>query len=141
MSALESRGLIHEKAIVESDDLQNEQTDQKQTFSAGRSDATQISPAPPEKTEGEGPDSYCRGCGCALPSDFHGHFHKECLRADKRRRVQARRMGEQARFEHWVQKQHCHKCGARYAEMRSDSSRETSCEASQAAKERDPRLG
>jgi hypothetical protein len=112
----------------------------KPNYRAGAGGGMQISLASPEKTERQGPNYYCRGCGCALPSDFHGHFHKECLRADKRRRVQARRKGEQARFEHWLQKQHCHNCGARYAEMRSNSSREASCEASQAAKERDPRV-
>jgi hypothetical protein len=109
----------------------------KPNYRAGAGGGMQISLASPEKTERQGPNYYCRGCGCALPSDFHGHFHKECLRADKRRRVQARRMGEQARFEHWLQKQHCKTCGARYAEMPSDSSPEGSCEASQAAKERD----
>jgi hypothetical protein len=114
--------------------LGSERFDHQQNYPEGGAGEEQSPSASPGKDgSGQRPCYYCRGCGCALPSDFHGHFHKECLRADKRRRVRVRRKGEQARFEHWLQKQHCHNCGARYAEMRSDSFPEGSCEASQGA--------
>jgi hypothetical protein len=63
---------------------------------------------------------FCRGCGSRLQSKFRGHFHKECLQADKRRRVQAQRRREQERFEAWLQRQQCPKCGARYDNVGSE---------------------
>jgi hypothetical protein len=33
---------------------------------------------------------FCRGCGLKLPLGFRGHFHRGCLRADKRRRTSKR---------------------------------------------------
>lgn len=62
---------------------------------------------------------YCRGCGLALPLGFGGHFHKECLRADKRSRVYERRTREQERFQLWLKKQRCANCGAAYSDQRS----------------------
>jgi hypothetical protein len=108
---------------------------------AGEGSATETTRALADNSDDQRPNYYCRGCGGALRSGFRGHFHKECLRADKRRRIQARRRGEQGRFEDWLQKQYCHNCGARYAEMRSESFPGGSCEASQAAQERDTPAG
>lgn len=74
---------------------------------------------------------YCRGCGLALPLEFGGHFHKECLRADKRSRVYAQRAREQERFQRWLKKQRCPNCGQGYGDRRSSEPIETRCEASQ----------
>jgi len=79
---------------------------------------------------------FCRGCGVRLQPGFRGHFHKECLRADKRRRVQGQRQLGQRRFEAWLQRQHCPKCGERYGGGKSGSATTPSREASQRAKER-----
>jgi hypothetical protein len=55
---------------------------------------------------------FCRGCGDPLPGDWHGQFHPECLKADKRRRTQDKRRLERARHQQWLQRQHCPECGA-----------------------------
>lgn len=55
---------------------------------------------------------FCRGCGDPLPSGWHGQFHRECLKADKRRRTQEKRRQERARLQQWLQRQHCPQCGA-----------------------------
>ncbi|SRR5712691_8621216 len=81
---------------------------------------------------------YCRGCGCALAAAFRGHFHKECLRADKRSRISEHRQREQQRFKRWLKKERCLNCGAEYGYQRTNRASEGSCEASQAAQERDP---
>ena len=80
---------------------------------------------------------FCRGCGFRLQPGFRGHFHKECLRADKRRRVQAQRRREQERFEAWLQRQHCPKCGARYDAVGPECVAEASCEASRPTQDGD----
>jgi len=54
---------------------------------------------------------FCRGCGDALPPEWHGQFHPECLKADKRRRTQEKRRSERERFQSWLQRQHCPECG------------------------------
>jgi hypothetical protein len=54
---------------------------------------------------------FCRGCGQPLPADWHGQFHPECLKADKRRRTQEKRQLERQRFEAWMRAQHCPQCG------------------------------
>jgi hypothetical protein len=99
----------------------------------GRSDVNGVGeppvPSPPSREDAK-QTYFCRGCGCRLQRGFRGHFHKECLRADKRRRVQAQRRREQERFEALLQRQHCHKCGARYDTVRSERVAEASCEAS-----------
>ena len=76
---------------------------------------------------------FCRGCGFRLQPGFRGHFHKECLRADKRRRVKGQRQREQKRFQAWLQHQHCLKCGGPYDTVRSERVAEAPCEASRAA--------
>jgi len=81
---------------------------------------------------------YCRGCGLALPLGFRGHFHKECLRADKRSRICEQRRREQQRFKRLLEKQHCLNCGARYGNQRSDGATEASREASQPTQGHDP---
>jgi hypothetical protein len=80
---------------------------------------------------------FCRGCGAKLQVDFRGVYHKECLRADKRRRICAQRRREQERFKRWLVKQCCPHCGARYGEQRSEGNVETPCEASQPTQDRD----
>src|SRR4030081_1840979 len=60
---------------------------------------------------------YCRGCGRPLTPEFRGHFHKECLRADKRERPSEQRRREQERFKRWLEKQHCLNCGAKYGDQ------------------------
>jgi hypothetical protein len=47
---------------------------------------------------------FCRFCGQPLPSGYRGHFHRECLKADKRRRIQEQRRKEAQRFKRWVRK-------------------------------------
>jgi hypothetical protein len=56
----------------------------------------------------QGAHYYCRGCGEKLPPDWHGQFHPECLKADKRRRTQDERAKLLARLEG----QKCPTCGA-----------------------------
>src|ERR1700730_10411753 len=78
---------------------------------------------------------FCRGCGYKLPVDFRRLYHKECLRADKRRRICEQRRREQERFKRWLEKQHCLNCGAKYRDRRSGVVTEASCEASQRTQE------
>src|SRR5438270_8017624 len=54
---------------------------------------------------------YGRGCVRALPLGFTGLFHRDCLQADMRRRIQARRKSERAKFERWLRRQRCPECG------------------------------
>ena len=58
---------------------------------------------------------FCRGCGDPLPGDWHGQFHPECLKTDKRRRTQEKRRVERARLQQWLQRQRCPQCGAALA--------------------------
>lgn len=62
-----------------------------------------------------GSQYFCRGCGQPLPSGWHGQFHPECLKADKRRRTQEKRRLESARLLEWLQRQRCPQCGAAMA--------------------------
>ena len=96
--------------------------------SAGDAGRPQVVSSP----SGEDPKQtyFCRGCGSRLQPGFRGHFHKECLRADKRRRVQAQRRREQKRLETWLQRQNCPRCGARYDAVGPECVAEASCEAS-----------
>jgi|SRR5579872_7062762 len=60
----------------------------------------------------EGVQYFCRGCGQGLPPDWHGQFHPECLKTDKRRRIQEKRRLERERFHAWIARQQCPECGA-----------------------------
>ena|SRR2546425_3496701 len=57
---------------------------------------------------------YCRGCGKQLSPGFRGQFHRDCLRRDKALRLQLQRESERLKFEGWLSKQCCWRCGARY---------------------------
>jgi hypothetical protein len=61
--------------------------------------------------------SYCRGCGQQLPPGLRSHFHKECLRLDKRERTRDQRRREEQRLSERLLKLCCPKCGARYADQ------------------------
>jgi hypothetical protein len=63
---------------------------------------------------------YCRGCGGPLPRGWKGLFHPNCLKADKRRRVQEAREREHRKFQEWLSKRRCPACGARQGQ-RSNS--------------------
>ena len=80
---------------------------------------------------------YCRGCGGLLSPEFRGHFHKECLRVDKRSRLHEQRRREQQRFTAWLQQQQCSRCGARYGKVGADPAGGVPCEASQPTQDRD----
>jgi hypothetical protein len=84
---------------------------------------------------------YCRGCGRALPAGLRRHFHKECLRADKRSRICEQRRREQERFKRRLKEQSCPHCGLRYGDPRSDGNVGTPCEASRASPEGNPPCG
>ena len=88
---------------------------------------------------------YCRGCGRLLPAGTRSHFHKECLRSDKRERLREQRRREEERFKVLLLKKHCSKCGARYVESISGRATEAFCEASQTTQKseapRGPGLG
>ena len=84
---------------------------------------------------------YCRGCGGQLPSGVRAHFHKECLRSDKRERVREQRLREEKRFKARLLKECCPKCGTRYIDQRPEGATEASCEASQATQEGHPPVG
>jgi hypothetical protein len=62
---------------------------------------------------------YCRGCGGPLPPGWEGLFHPDCLKADKRRRVQEDRKREQRKFQEWLSKRRCPSCGARLGPQQS----------------------
>ena len=79
---------------------------------------------------------YCRGCGRELPLGFRGHFHKECLQADKRSRIWEQRRREQERFKRLLGKQRCPHCEIKYSDHPSEGNVETPCEASRPSQER-----
>jgi len=84
---------------------------------------------------------FCRGCGSKLPIGFRGHFHRECLGADKRWRLSEQRRREQERFKRRLERQSCPHCGLKYGDPRSDGNDEPLCEASRASQESDPPAG
>jgi hypothetical protein len=84
---------------------------------------------------------FCRGCGSVLPVGFRGHFHRECLRADKRRRVSERRRREQEMLKRQLEKYRCSNCGARYADQGTNRATTICCEASRSLQEGDPPPG
>jgi len=61
---------------------------------------------------------YCRGCGQALAPDWHGQFHPECLKADKRKRTQQKRAEEREKFEAWLRRISCPACGINFRNAR-----------------------
>jgi hypothetical protein len=73
---------------------------------------------------------YCRGCGRPLVAGVRSHFHSECLKSDKKERVRKQRRLERMRFEAWLHRQHCPKCGARYDTLGSECVERASCETS-----------
>jgi hypothetical protein len=79
---------------------------------------------------------FCRGCGSMLPVNFRGLYHNECLRADKRRRIQGKRQREQERFKRRLEEQRCPHCGLKYCDPRSGRNVQPPCEASQAIQEK-----
>ena len=85
------------------------------------------------------PSYFCRGCGKPAAPRFRGHFHMECLQADKRRRVRARHLREQQRFQRWLQKFACPPCGAKYAEAAFDVFKEYPCAAHKAVGRHQPK--
>ena len=77
---------------------------------------------------------YCRGCGGPLPQDSSVHFHPECLKADKRRRIAERRQRETQRLHKWLRRRKCPDCGAsleKLVQVNPGRSVEIACEASQ----------
>lgn len=62
-----------------------------------------------------GSNYFCRGCGQPLPASWHGQFHPQCLKADKRRRTQEKRRLQRIRLQQWLQRQRCPQCGASMA--------------------------
>src|SRR4051812_49967086 len=83
---------------------------------------------------------FCRGCGSELLVGFRGYFHRECLRADKRRRISERRRRDQETFNTRLEKYRCANCGALYADQKTDGATTVSCEASRGTQQRDPPL-
>ena len=112
-----------------------EQIDQQPNYPAGGADAAMPLPAPPDNlSAAAGPavqTYYCRGCGRVLPQGFRGHFHRDCLREDKRRRVRDRRLRETARFQRRLEQARCPACGAKIGTAEPAPLQECSCEASQ----------
>jgi len=74
----------------------------------------------------QGAHYYCRGCGEKLPPDGHAQFHPECLRADKRRRIQEKRRLEHERLLIWLARQKCPLCGSAMHEDPQHGRREAS---------------
>ena len=107
----------------------SEQIDHQHIYPAGGAGAASTLPVLPDNSS-QNPSSqdhlnyFCRGCGKPLSSGFRGHFHTECLRADKRRRVHARREQERRRFGAWLQNMACSRCGAKYRDAAVDRVRE-----------------
>jgi hypothetical protein len=62
------------------------------------------------------PRYYCRGCGKPFPAGVLAHFHKECLRIDKRERTRERRRKEQEMVQRSLDKLRCSNCGAAYCD-------------------------
>jgi len=112
-----------------------EPVNHKHTDIAGGTGAVRLLPVPSDNDRGppsaDRSNYFCRGCGARLPLGFRGHFHTECLRADKRRRVRARRVHERRRFGQWLQNMACPRCGAKYGNAVVDQLKEYPCEASQ----------
>lgn len=103
---------------------------------SGGAEASQTASASPDKTtQEERPTHYCRGCGSPLPPGFRGHFHKKCLQADKRRRVQQSRLRQQRNFVNELRRIVCPHCGKTYGNAAFDQCRKYTGEASQAPPE------
>ncbi len=77
---------------------------------------------------------YCRGCGRLLPPGFKGLFHPDCLKADKRRRMQEKRRKEREKSWQWLRKHGCGECQAKFksqAGVGQEPSENPLCEVSQ----------
>ena len=77
---------------------------------------------------------YCRGCGGLLSEGGKAHFHPECLRSDKQRRVAEHRRLETERRQAWLKRQRCPACGASLGKLTDTDLRrpvEDMCEPSQ----------
>jgi len=62
----------------------------------------------------EGAQYFCRGCGEALPPDWHGQFHPECLKRDKMLRTQEKRRLEREKMLQLLDRQRCPQCGSAF---------------------------
>jgi hypothetical protein len=114
----------------------SEQIDHQHIYPAGGAGAASTLPVLPDNniqnpSSQDQPSYFCRGCGKPLPSGFRGHFHAECLRADKRRRTRTRRAQEQKRFRVWLEKFACPHCGAKDGHALLKWFEKYQCEASQ----------
>jgi len=80
----------------------------------------------------DAPIHFCRGCGKPLPLG-RSQFHRECLTADKARRVRERRERQEVLFATRLARLRCPHCGEQYvaAKQTSNVSQELACEASQ----------
>jgi len=74
----------------------------------------------------QGAQYYCRGCGEKLPLNCHAQFHPACLKADKRRRTQEKRVEEQRKLLAEVRRLTCPACGAAVFQEPSGGRREAS---------------
>ena len=74
----------------------------------------------------QGAQYYCRGCGEKLPLDCHAQFHPACLKADKRRRTQEKRLEQQRKLLAEVRRLTCPACGAAVFQEPSGGRREAS---------------
>jgi hypothetical protein len=118
--------------------LGSEQIDHQHNYPEGGAGAASVASALPGSIHRRGAEQasyFCRGCGRKLPPSFRGHFHRECLRTDKRRRIQSRRVREREEFARWLRHAVCPHCGVTFGNSASGRSKECPCEASQAAQE------
>ena len=79
------------------------------------------------------PQYFCRGCGKPLPS-ARLHFHPECLKADKARRVRERRERQDRILANRLGRLRCLQCGEPFTAPKRDSDvpQKSAREASQA---------
>jgi hypothetical protein len=83
---------------------------------------------------------FCCVCGRPVASTRKGTFHPECLREDKRRRIAEKRRQDHDKFEQWLNRQRCPRCGAELGTVarRPRPTVRPPREASQRAEERPP---
>ena len=63
--------------------LGSQQIDHQQNYPGGRAGAALVVSALPDKNV-----HFCRGCGRELAFGSRNYFHRECMKADKRRRFE-----------------------------------------------------
>ena len=110
--------------------LGSQQTDHQQNYPGGGAGPASVVSALPDKNV-----HFCRGCGRELPLGSRNYFHRECMKADKRRRTRERRARERELFARWLGHVLCPHCGLRYGERLPGQSDECPREASQAPQE------